>query len=107
MNDRQDKPYNWHEYAIKLEQTLLEKDERISELEQAIISNCYDDPSTSGKRLMALVNPPTNSTFIALKHFKYDSISYKAGSKLKLPKSHGEIMLNKGLIKKAVSDERR
>ena len=28
---------------------------RIAELEQAIMSNCYDDHSTSGKRLMALV----------------------------------------------------
>ena len=27
---------------------------KIEELKQAIISNCYDDPSTSGKRLMSL-----------------------------------------------------
>lgn len=30
--------------------------DRINELEQAILSNCYDDPSESGKRLMTLVN---------------------------------------------------
>ncbi len=29
---------------------------RVKELERAILSNCYDDPSTSGKRLMALVS---------------------------------------------------
>jgi hypothetical protein len=35
--------------------TLLNaKDYRIAELEQAIISNCYDDSSESGKRLIAL-----------------------------------------------------
>ena len=28
---------------------------RIAELEQAIMSNCYDDSSAAGKRLMALV----------------------------------------------------
>jgi hypothetical protein len=27
---------------------------KIEELKQAIISNCYDDPSTAGKRLMSL-----------------------------------------------------
>lgn len=40
-------------YACNTDGEKLE--DRISELEQAIISNCYDDPSTSGKRLMALV----------------------------------------------------
>jgi hypothetical protein len=30
--------------------------QRIKALEQAIMSNCYDDPSTGGKRLMALVD---------------------------------------------------
>ena len=34
---------------------LIEAKKRIKELEQAIMSNCYDDPSTSGKRLMTLV----------------------------------------------------
>ena len=27
---------------------------RVAELEQAIISNCYDDPSTAGERLMSI-----------------------------------------------------
>jgi len=35
-------------------QDLYELIERVDELEEAIMSNCYDDPSTSGKRLMAL-----------------------------------------------------
>lgn len=36
---------------------------KIAELEQAIMSNCYDDTSTSGKRLMALVeNKPREIT---------------------------------------------
>tara|TARA_Y100000114_G_scaffold155549_1_gene180016 strand:- start:480 stop:695 length:216 start_codon:yes stop_codon:yes gene_type:complete len=38
------------------ERTLAKANERVKELEQAIVSNCYDDPSTSGKRLMALVS---------------------------------------------------
>lgn len=38
------------------ERTLAKANERVRELEQAIVSNCYDDPSTSGKRLMALVS---------------------------------------------------
>ena len=38
---------------------LIDKNKRIAELEQAIMSNCYDDPSTSGKRLMALATQQT------------------------------------------------
>jgi hypothetical protein len=37
-----------------LENECVEKYSRIQVLEQAIISNCYDDSSASGKRLMSL-----------------------------------------------------
>ena len=44
------------EHQIKEYQILTQ---RVAELEQAIMSNCYDDPSTSGKRLMALATQQT------------------------------------------------
>ena len=39
---------------ISLQFKLDEANYRVAVLEQAIISNCYDDSSTSGKRLMSL-----------------------------------------------------
>ena len=47
-----------HEEVITLANAMRQNRElraRVAELEGAIMSNCYDDPSTSGKRLMALV----------------------------------------------------
>lgn len=44
-------------YNVKLANESHEYQERCKELESAITSNCYDDPSMSGKRLMALVHP--------------------------------------------------
>lgn len=38
-------------------EAIVEKGKKIAELEQAIMSNCYDDVSTSSKRLMSLVTP--------------------------------------------------
>ena len=39
----------------KLKECIKYLEAKVAELEQAIMSNCYDDHSTSGKRLMALV----------------------------------------------------
>ena len=45
---------SWYYHYKPVETELSELYQRIAELEQAIMSNCYDAPSTQGKSLMAL-----------------------------------------------------
>lgn len=52
---RTNRPDEWSmdDYARQVEKL----EDKIKELEQAIMLNCYDDVSTSSKRLMSLVTP--------------------------------------------------